>query len=59
MATDFKRDNPADSTYQLPDCESRNSRLKDLVLTVWYHHCIKQIDRVDQAPDTYGWEVTY
>lgn len=58
MPTDFKRDNPADWSYQLPDCASRNSRLKDLILAIWYQYCIQRIDRVDQ-PDKYGWEVTY
>lgn len=59
MPTDFKRDNPANWTYQLPDCSSRNSRLKDLISAVWYFHCIQMIERIDQGPETFGWKVTY
>lgn len=59
MATEFARDNPQDSTYQAPDCRARNRRLSELINTIWNPFCIQRIDRSDQAPDTFGWTVTY
>lgn len=59
MATELSRDNEQEYSYQEKDGRNRNNRLRLLLANPWNPYCIQRIDRVDQDPNTYGWQVTY
>jgi hypothetical protein len=59
MATVFERDDNTDWTYQETDCRARNTSLATHLRGIWNPFCIQRIERIDQDPDAYGWQVTY